>query len=152
MFTRIRYCTCIANVSWENKCTLMFASVQSKGREEESNRSWKRFNESPRLNESLNFMCFSPALCLSCDVWTLKAHSVFVYRASWMYILYIVDLPNLCSVSQIMLFLVVWDSLLATRTFSKSICPCSNRCLFIRQVPLCLLVFSVSFFSSSVQN
>lgn len=35
---------------------------------------------------------------------------------------------------------------LATGMFNKNICLCSNQCLFICQVLLCLLVFSVSFF------
>lgn len=35
---------------------------------------------------------------------------------------------------------------IATRMmFNKNICLCSNQCLYIRQVLLCLLVFSVSF-------
>lgn len=65
----------------------------------------------PRWNESSNFIVklFSPHFLFSGDKTCkiLKAHSMFVYRASWMYILYIVDLPNLCRVSQIMLFRVV---------------------------------------------
>lgn len=74
---------------------------------------------------------------------------MFVYKASWMYILYIVDLPNLCSVSQMMLFIVVCSfAPLPQGCLITFVCAVIN--VFSRQV-LCLLVFSVSSFSSSAK-
>lgn len=82
---------------------------------------WKKNLVSSDLNQSLNFISSVLRLFFP-DIWILEAHSMFVYKASWMYILYIVDLPNLCSVSQILLLIV--------GMFTKNICSCSNQRLF----------------------
>lgn len=62
-----------------------------------------------KTNHCILFVSSPTLFPVTTEIKTLKAHSMFVYKASWMYILYIVDLPNVCSVSEIMLSIVVWD-------------------------------------------
>lgn len=91
-----------------------------------------------KINHCVLFVSSPTLFPVTTDIKTLKAHSMFVYKASWMYILYIVDLPNVCSVSEIMLSIVVWDFAplppgCVIRTF---VCAVIN--VFSCQVLLCL--------------
>lgn len=160
MFTCIRYCKCIANVLWENKMHLNVCqySVQkvSKGGSGTESSLWIQHLWFEWIYQTLLLLprTFFPPLLWRKTFEILEAHSMFVYKASWMYILYIVDLPNLCSVSQMMLFLVVWDSAPSPpgwclrRTF---VCAVINVFTYVRFFFVCLS-FQFPFLSSSVQN
>jgi len=118
---------CIANVVWEKEMHLnVFANIQFKWWEGEDEEEIERVS------------VFS-----SGD----KAHSMFVYKASRMYILYIVDLPNLCSVSD-----VVYRSVPAGCVVRTFVCVAIDVFSYVRFSSLCSsfqFPFPLSFFSSS---
>lgn len=96
-----------------------------------------------------NQTCISPPhFFLSCNNWHLNPQSTFnVCLQSIMdvYFVYCWFAKSMFCVTDNVVYSSVRLCSLATRMLNKNICLCSNQCLFICQVLLCLLVSSVSF-------
>lgn len=160
MFTRIR---CVVNVLlmwlWEKKRTLTVChcSLQRTGKGDEFQLSCPDCKSKSNHWIFMFFVFSAPphanthtrkhkqVFLSSCDDWRLDSQSTFnacLQSIMDVYFVYCWFAKSMFCVTDNVVSSSVRLCSFDTRMFKENICLCSNQCLFIRQVLLCLLVFS----------